>query len=556
MNLFKKNIIFLLLGFLLFSCGFVSAQTLPDKFIVDISPDSFDINEAVDVTVKAVLNDGTTVKDYEADIWMDVEWVIDTTDSVVPSDHIYPFHPEDQWVKLFSKGLMIKVPGTYKFVVMDLLADDIKWEATIIVDDSTEDVWTSAVDIISPVDGGVETNFTIEVLADAVDLPNTPYQVLLNDFVQYESVTTEMGHISAYLTGAQDWQNVLEIRIIDINGVVLWKSQKITFNYKSSLDDIFQGIELSNSSIKQWEKITFNVNTNEDVTSVEMRLSNGQSFPMDRITAWTFTKQILAENAGAVNVSLSAMVAGNVKIYSDVASYTVQEYISIGNIKVVTDVVDKSSVMVSWDPVGSVSNYKVEYWTNPDALTFSQNVITNEIKLQNLNPEQKYYIKISPLDMNGNLIGIPSEVQEIQPGHLGPTTDGGDEDVPTCVIKNIDYSTWMIGDKYYLTWSEVENVEKYIVYKSDWLTSVLSDMNKVWETTDTRFEYWFDTNTRRHTYSYFVVQAICSDGSAVQIGNVKKVHVGPVDDLLLFIVVLLFLYMVYKLYKSSLLVWE
>jgi hypothetical protein len=53
-------------------------------------------------------------------------------------------------------------------------------------------------------------------------------------------------------------------------------------------------------------------------------------------------------------------------------------------------------------------------------------------------------------------------------------TSGGDEenqhyvpDAPTCIVTSIQFETEQIGNKYYLIWSPVKNVEKYLIYRSD-----------------------------------------------------------------------------------------
>jgi hypothetical protein len=104
------------------------------------------------------------------------------------------------------------------------------------------------------------------------------------------------------------------------------------------------------------------------------------------------------EKAGDFSVSLLLMVAGNKKIYSDVATYTVQKNIGIGTIKFFTTSPDQTSVNVIRDMIGTAAQYKIEYGTNEANLNQSNNVVTNELVLENLNPEQEYFIKISPLD--------------------------------------------------------------------------------------------------------------------------------------------------------------
>jgi len=71
-------------------------------------PSSFDVNETVDITIKAAKANGEIVKEYQGDVFIEIEGIVDTADYTVPSDGLYTFLPQDQGVKLFSKGLAIK----------------------------------------------------------------------------------------------------------------------------------------------------------------------------------------------------------------------------------------------------------------------------------------------------------------------------------------------------------------------------------------------------------------------------------------------------------------
>jgi hypothetical protein len=42
--------------------------------------------------------------------------------------------------------------------------------------------------------------------------------------------------------------------------------------------------------------------------------------------------------------------------------------------------------------------------------------------------------------------------------------------------------------------------------------------------TEPRFEYPFNANAKEEKYAYYVVEAICTDGTAVVIDNVKKIQ--------------------------------
>ncbi|MEI6774414.1 MAG: hypothetical protein WCL18_06605 [bacterium] len=63
-----------------------------------------------------------------------------------------------------------------------------------------------------------------------------------------------------------------------------------------------------------------------------------------------------------------------------------------------------------------------------------------------------------------------------------------------------------IGEKYYLVWSGVNNIEKYVVYRSDFETSDISNMQKVGETTGTMFEYPFNKLSKKEGYAYYLIE--------------------------------------------------
>lgn len=96
-------------------------------------------------------------------------------------------------------------------------------------------------------------------------------------------------------------------------------------------------------------------------------------------------------------------------------------------------------------------------------------------------------------------------------------------DVPTCMVKNIKFSTKKIGNKYYLVWNQVQNVQKYLVYRSDFADG--SNRQFVGETTVPRFEYPFDTTAEEDIYAYYTVEALCSDGEKLVLTEAEKVKV-------------------------------
>lgn len=121
-----------------------------------------------------------------------------------------------------------------------------------------------------------------------------------------------------------------------------------------------------------------------------------------------------------------------------------------------------------------------------------------------------------PLDQSRAPIGTSSEVVQATIG----------EEIG-CTVVGIVVTTGQIGDKYYLMRSGVTNIEKYIIYRSEFETSDMTQMQKVGETTGTVFEYPFNPTpaSRQYKYAYYLVEGVCKDGTTIKIDNAKKITV-------------------------------
>lgn len=528
-------------GALLFSTQIFAAD--PDAFIVDVQPSSFDPNMPVDMTITAVLADGTVVKDYEGDVYIDIPGSIDPSDYVVPSDHLYTFLPQDQWVKLFSKWLIINKIWTYTIQVSDIINDNIKWEKTVIVGAvSSEDLKTVLID--SPIQSWIEKNEIINIFWSAPDLPNSPFEIRVNNSSSAQWTTDGNGGINSYVTWLVEWINILQVKIFDINNTVLWESALISFEYDPIADGVFNSLQvLPAAKLIQGTKATFIVSTSDAVTSVELKMSNGTTAPMDRETAWSFKKELLLDTAGAIDVSLDLMIWGQKKSYTDVINLLVEKGTSIWRVRFFSDPVIATTLNVTWEVIGEASKYKVLYGTSSNSLIETVTTDTNEISLADLTTGTVYFFQISPLDVNGIEIWISSDIVQAKVGDLSAGA--------TCVVKGIIISDITIGEKHYLIWSGVVNADKYIIYRSEFETTNVSQMSKIAEVTEPSFEYPFNANAKEEKYAYYVVEAICTDGSALVMDNVKKVQTWPAESILLFIVITLFLYTSYRLYNAS-----
>ncbi len=539
----SRNMKFIAILLLIFSFFWYYSYTLaatPNAFVVEVQPSSFEANQAVDLVVKAV-NNWEIIKEYNWDIFIEIDWDIDPQkDYIVPSEGLYTFVPQDQWIKIFSKWIQIKKSWTFKVKVSDITDDSIAWEATVIVGTPW---WTDLKDIqiTSPVAWVTEKNNIINIFWVSAQLPNSPIQYYVNDILVQQWITDSAGNFNAYLTWIVEWQNILRVKIVDSSDTVLGESDQVSFNYQPVTDETFKWIEIIPlANIKQWSQVIFNVKTKDWISSVKLKLSDGKTYPMDRVTAWQFSKKVNMETEWEILVSLEIIDAWNTKTYDNIQTLHVLQWTSIKNIKFFTDLIDQNTLTMKREVIWIVpTNFQIEYWTWQDLLDQSANVDTNELFVENINPDIIYYFKITPLNSDLSPIWSSSDVVSFNPSW------------PTCIVQNIIISDEKIWDKHYLVWSGVENADKYIVYRSDFETSDVSQMKKVWETTETRFEYPFNKFSKKDEYAFYVIQALCKDWKEVKIDNVKKVQVWPVENILLVIMFSIFAYSLYRLYQYS-----
>jgi len=96
----------------------------------------------------------------------------------------------------------------------------------------------------------------------------------------------------------------------------------------------------------------------------------------------------------------------------------------------------------------------------------------------------------------------------------------------------------------YLSRWAVPWATNYTVYRWD---SSANDLQKVWDTTDTKYPYPFDPTKETNQFAFYKVEATCSDGQTLQIDGVKQVQVWPEDHMLIVLLVSGLVFGVYRL---------
>lgn len=516
------------------------------KFIVEVNPSKTSINQAVDLKIRAVDSNNATVKDYTNTIFMSIPGIKDLQDAVFPGDGVYIFSPQDQWEITFSKWLILKVPGTFTIDVSDENDTNIEWQATVEVDAKAATQQTAgAITFSSPVKDGTETSSTISVVGNAW-VKNAKVQIMLNDVKVKEELSNQNWDFTSFLTALQPWQYALKAVVKDIDDKILAESDLLSFTYQpTQVGDIQSFDVLPSKTLKQWQKATFVVRVWWDTTAIELVLRDEswkeQKLILDKMPDGTFQKQLLMDVAGTYTVDASYTAGTSTKSQAGAAVVSVIEGVGIKEVTYIVDPLDKTKLNIGWKPIGDVQYVLLQKGINKDKLDTWTVFTGPTIKLDSFDvSKESYYIRLFPSDIDGKIIGEPSDIIMIEQTQWS---------APVCRVQGIEVTTQKVWDQFFLTWKPAENAERYIIYRSDRPVNSIAEMQKVWETSDTRFPYPFDPQAKTEAYAYYSVVAICQDGTSLQLWATQKVKVWPMTNMALVLLISMMVFWIYRMRK-------
>jgi len=548
----------------------VTFAVSPDAFQIEVSPSSFAVNQAVDFTIKAIKNK-QVMKNYTGMVFMSVDGIakdsaskLKLTDATISNGGILEMGLADQWVKKYTKGLLITKPGNFTVSVADFTQDTISWSTTVMVssDFKTE---VRNIQILSPSAWSEESQSTINVMATADTLPNARVQILLNDALAKETTTDANGLINDTISGLKVGTNVLQIKALSVTNEQVGSSEKLVFTYQGQSDNLLKSFTATpNQNLKVWNKVRFELTTEDNVSSAKLIFPDNKEYPLDKEKDGLFSKELMLTQTGSLDIA-SELSAGPTlnKKYDKMLTLEVADNTQIWEVKIQALTTLAGAIQLDWKVIGwSSPAYAIQYGLTKDDLAGTAITKETTATLSGFTYGKDYFFKIQPLNIQNIADGLPSDVLEftmpiaswtgpnqtaLSASGLEMTPDHPTAALPTCIVKNIKVSTQKIGNKYYLVRNKIENATKYLVYKSDFADN--SDKSFLGETELTRFEYPFDKTSKEDVYAYYTVEALCADGNKAVLTEAQKVKVGPVEDMMLILTLTMLGYLIYRLYS-------
>ena len=548
----------------------VTFAVSPDAFQIEVSPSSFAVNQAVDFTIKAIKNK-QVMKNYTGMVFMSVDGIakdsvskLKLTDATISNGGILEMGLADQWVKKYTKGLLITKPGNFTVSVADFTQDTISWSTTVMVSSDFK-AEVRNIQILSPSAWSEENQSTINVMATADTLPNARVQILLNDALAKETTTDANGLINDTISGLKVGTNVLQIKALSVTNEQVGSSEKLVFTYQGQSDNLLKSFTATpNQNLKVWNKVRFELTTEDNVSSAKLIFPDNKEYPLDKEKDGLFSKELMLTQTGSLDIA-SDLSAGPTlsKKYDKMLTLEVADNTQIWEVKIQALTTLAGAIQLDWKVIGwSSPAYAIQYGLTKDDLVGTAITKETTATLSGFTYGKDYFFKIQPLNIQNIADGLPSDVLEftmpiaswtgpnqtaLSASGLEMTPDHPTAALPTCIVKNIKVSTQKIGNKYYLVRNKIENATKYLVYKSDFADN--SDKSFLGETELTRFEYPFDKTSKEDVYAYYTVEALCADGNKAVLTEARKVKVGPVEDMMLILTLTMLGYLIYRLYS-------
>ena len=548
----------------------VTFAVSPDAFQIEVSPSSCAVNQAVDLTIKAIKNK-QVMKNYTGMVFMSVDGIakdsaskLKLTDATISNGGILEMGLADQWVKKYTKGLLITKPGNFTVSVADFTQDTISWSTTVMVSSDFK-AEVRNIQILSPSAWSEENQSTINVMATADTLPNARVQILLNDALAKETTTDANGLINDTISGLKVGTNVLQIKALSVTNEQVGSSEKLVFTYQGQSDNLLKSFTATpNQNLKVWNKVRFELTTEDNVSSAKLIFPDNKEYPLDKEKDGLFSKELMLTQTGSLDIA-SELSAGPTlnKKYDKMLTLEVADNTQIWEVKIQALTALAGAIQLDWKVIGwSSPAYAIQYGLTKDDLAGTAITKETTATLSGFTYGKDYFFKIQPLSIQNIADGLPSDVLEftmpiaswtgpnqtaLSASGLEMTPDHPTAALPTCVVKNIKVSTQKIGNKYYLVRNKIENATKYLVYKSDFADN--SDKSFLGETELTRFEYPFDKTSKEDVYAYYTVEALCADGNKAVLTEAQKVKVGPVEDMMLILTLTMLGYLIYRLYS-------
>ena len=497
-----------------------SAATIA-KFVIE-APATVTVNEAFDVTVKAVDSSGQVVPDYRGSIVFSTDWIADTVP--MPGKSI-AFTEDDAGVKKFSKGVIFKRKGTNKLYVTTL-KDEAVGEVSILVEEGSVSTTTETeeVNIITPANDTKITGSVITVSGKS--RKNSKILLSLNGKDIGTVTSDDTGLFTKEITDISQENNILKASLLDASDNTLGTSPEVRFIRSNESSSIYGLVISPNNSVEPSTDITLTVDAIKGLAEVTILLDNSLltaketaegkyslttkaplkegTYPIT-VTAKTVTNQeTKKENITTLTVlpkQLEAPVESKKPTFKNIKAETQDQKITF-SFEVENPPTNLATFRITYGATGAVVTQHVEKILKNSIYTWY---------IDNLLPGEHTF-KIQGQKADAGL--IEDLISEPITATIG---------VKSCTISNVGkISVKTDTSKSILTWDSVKDAAAYNIYQID----AQGKYSLIAKTTEPKYTIYLSQGVIE--YKDFAIKAVCGENTeSADYSSVSKVQTGP-----------------------------
>jgi len=488
-----------------------------------IAPTTAKVNEAIDITVRAIDKDKKTVTGYRGSIIFDSD---NFGDSIPRPWKAIPFTAENNGEIKFSKGVTFKSAWKQKIYVYDVADGNLTGEATVQVEakTSTATGTTETVTIITPENNGKVAGETVVISGKT--RKNSKVTITLNGKEVATVSSDDSGVFTKSLSGITQENNILLASVVDANGKVIGTSSAVNFT-KWTVGWSFYNLTITpGNEVEAGSNISFLVEADTGMKSVMVLLDN-TLLEAKEWQSGKYTLQTVAPaSSGSYNVDVTLTNAtGQITKKEKVATLTVKaKALIVPSFKDVKVQSEWQKVVFTFkveNPNTDLASFKIIYGTSADNLDKSVTTYSTG-KIQKEDGTYSWYI--DNLEAKTYFFKIVGQKADWSPiDAMNSDTLSATIGKKTCTIGNVGSISVLEQDgKSILSWTTVTGALSYNVYKVDANGEFVLFQN----TKENRLELSIASGAVKH--DDFGIKALCDDSTeSADYSKATGVKTGP-----------------------------
>lgn len=393
-----------------------------DHFEVKLNPETADVNEALDLSIKAVDKNNVVIDNYD---WTILIFSESDPEAELPSkvkDNTYTYLSSDQWVIKFENAVKFKAAWIQNIHVYDLNDDTVSWIAEVTINEAKV-IQNLDIEITSP------ENWLIiwekKIWISWTTKKNHKVKIILNGKNEFDTTSNNDWSYEYELKDLLDWDNVIKAQVLDSDLNVVWESKEV--NIKVDSDNLnIKNIKVTPESVEPENSFEVKIVTNPKLSNVEIIL-NDVITKLEETTDWIYSAKVYApKEPGTYKIDVkikdelghektllwsSSIIVKKLELAAAVDKEIKKSIIEkpINNskkdltIKWLKLVELKSKSILTWNPVEWAESYNIYKKSNNWNLELITNVKTTKFEVLFWKKEVKYdYFAVKAVSKTDN----------------------------------------------------------------------------------------------------------------------------------------------------------